>query len=479
MDIVKQSIDKYIAGGKALLQDLSAIRGEAIWDQFTNLNWRINTSLLLITFAVVGFATMWLLANVFSDSGPGSTVKTTVNNALGSSSQAINKPGAPPIPAPTEVVGLRVYPIKSCRGFEVTSTRLRKMGLTLDRNWMFITKEDKKFITIRGDASMTLIDTAIVEDKKTKGQMLEISIHGTDARVMVPAFPTKQWLESNTSLEPVEIWEKETDGYIYGDSVNKIFSDFFKKPVALVYKGPTHRMVAVNGSKELYGKETPHHFADVMSLQVASEASIKDLNRRLKEKLGPGQEELTIERFRPNIIVRGRDDEPWEEDTWKRIRITTTLHEEEAIYVLDLDAVARCARCQVPNVNPETAEKNPKEPWDEMMKFRRVVSYLICMNLFPSLSNVLGCRTWVTRRSGSPVSACFVFRRTKARSKSERNSRSWKRPTIISSIPRNLRTYRRAQTRVQTSQREAVAECSQRNTNAGAGARLAGVIFVI
>ena len=62
-----------------------------------------------------------------------------------------------------------------------------------------------------------------------------------------------------------------------------------------------------------------------------------------------------------------------EEDTWKRIRITTTIDEEEAIYKLDLDIVARCARCQVPNVNPNTAEKSAQnEPWDETMKFRRV-----------------------------------------------------------------------------------------------------------
>lgn len=129
--------------------------------------------------------------------------------------------------------------------------------------------------------------------------------------------------------------------------------------------------MATNGSVELYGKKQNHHFADVMSLQVASEASIKDLNRRLKSK-NAVDNELTIERFRPNIIVRGRDDKPWEEDTWKRIRISTAIPEEEALYKIDLDVVARCARCQVPNVDPNTAEKHAKQPWEELMKFRRV-----------------------------------------------------------------------------------------------------------
>lgn len=39
---------------------------------------------------------------------------------------------------------------------------------------------------------------------------------------------------------------------------------------------------------------------------------------------------------------------------------------------LDIDVQARCARCQVPNVNPETAEKHAKEPWDTLVSYRRV-----------------------------------------------------------------------------------------------------------
>jgi uncharacterized protein len=369
--MVQNGVNKYLEGGREVMDDIKyfMLHPETIIDNIKNipnLDWRANTSLILLTMAATSFIFMWALANF---------TKIGQAQELIKEKAAVAKPGAPPIPPPTEVVSLRVYPIKSCRGVEVASTRLKKSGLSLDRNWMFITLSDRNFMTIRGDASMTLIDTALVEDEETKEQMLEVSIHGTDARVLVPAFPTKEWLEQNTKLGTVEIWEQETDAWEYGDDVNKIFCDFFKKPVALVYKGPTHRMVAVNGAKEMYGKETPHHFADVISLQVASEASIQDLNRRLTAKSG-SPSSLTVERFRPNIIVKGREDHPWEEDTWKRVRITTTIHNEEAIYKLDLDAVARCARCQVPNVNPDTAEKHPKEPWDELMKFRR--EWLFC-----------------------------------------------------------------------------------------------------
>jgi uncharacterized protein YcbX len=39
---------------------------------------------------------------------------------------------------------------------------------------------------------------------------------------------------------------------------------------------------------------------------------------------------------------------------------------------LTFDIVARCGRCQVPNVDPVTAEKHKTQPWDTMMKYRRV-----------------------------------------------------------------------------------------------------------
>lgn len=323
----------------------------------------------LLAACVVGLITV-----VLYGSSIGSDVtKRTDNFGIATSSEEKSDSSRPPIPPPTEITSLRIYPIKSCRGIEVDSTRLKKAGLTLDRNWMFIDMSTKKFLTIRSDPRMTLIDTSISEGEgEHKGQqMLDISIHNTEGRVSIPAFPSQSWLSTNTILETVNIWDKDTDGYLYGDEINSIFCKFFDKDVSLVYKGPTYRMVAINGTKELYGKDTPHHFADVMSLQIASEASIKDLNKRLGHQ-PHSPDALTIERFRPNIIIRGRDDHPWEEDTWKRVRISTSIPSEEALYRLDLDVVARCARCQVPNVNPDTAEKHAKQPWDTLMNFRRV-----------------------------------------------------------------------------------------------------------
>ncbi|TIA55629.1 MOSC-domain-containing protein [Aureobasidium pullulans] len=267
----------------------------------------------------------------------------------------------------TEVVSLRIYPIKSCRGIEVNDIKLHKTGLDLDRHWMFVDAKSRQFLTIRSDPSMTLIDTGLSGDGKGRWTELHVSIHDTDKHVKIPCYPTAEWLDENTKLTKVEIWGEDTDAWEYNDDINSIFSEYFKKPVALVYKGPTPRMARGNGSPDLYGKEQEHHFADVMSLQVASEASLADLNSRLE---GAGHDQLTIERFRPNIIVKGT--KAWDEDSWKKVCIRTTDHAREAIWKTHLDILCHCARCQVPNVNPDTAEKHAHEPWDTLMKFRRI-----------------------------------------------------------------------------------------------------------
>ncbi|GAM85783.1 hypothetical protein ANO11243_037910 [Dothideomycetidae sp. 11243] len=269
------------------------------------------------------------------------------------------------LPPESEVVKLRIYPIKSCRGIEVEEAKLKSTGLDLDRHWMFVDAADNKFLTIRSDSNMTLIDTAL----DVQQDQLTVSVKGTDDRVTISAHPTKEWLKDNTKLEQVEIWGAKTDGWSYPETINSTFSRHFGKPVKLIYKGPTSRPASGSGSEEMYGKDVPHMFADMMSVQIASESSLADLNRRLKERKYDG-EQLTIERFRPNIVIKGN--EPWEEDRWKRVQITTVDHENEFLWRVSLDVVCRCARCQVPNVNPVTADKHPHEPWDTMMKFRRV-----------------------------------------------------------------------------------------------------------
>lgn len=268
--------------------------------------------------------------------------------------------GLPPPPPPAdEIVSLRIYPIKSCRGIEVKSAKLLRTGLDLDRNWMFISLPKREFITIRTNSKMTLIDTAIDWAKDE----LTISIKGHDHKIGIPAHPTREWLEEHTQLQKASIWSQETDGWEYSTDLTQPFSEFFEMDVRLVYKGPTPRVLRGSGDPSILGRTEATKFADMMPVLVTSMTSITELNSRLRKV---GEEEITIERFRPNIVVRGH--EPWNEDSWKTLRI----NDGGKGGAMALDVVCRCLRCQVPNVNPDTADKHPRQPWNELMKYRRI-----------------------------------------------------------------------------------------------------------
>lgn len=274
----------------------------------------------------------------------------------------------------SEIVSLRVYPIKSCRGFEIPKTTLHMTGLDLDRRWMLVDATTNVFITIRQIPQMTLITTSLSAD----GEMLVIEFKESKAmgvrgggEIRIPLRPTPSWLEQNTTLSQVNIWNTLTDGHIYGPDVNGPFSRFLGKDVCLVYKGPTPRVCRGNGDPRILGRTPSVNFPDVLPVQIASLTSIAELNSRLTAQ---GEQPISIEQFRPNIIVKGN--KPWTEDSWKVVRISSLKAGEQQTVAgsrpLDLDVVARCARCQVPNVNPDTAVKHPKQPWDTLVGYRRV-----------------------------------------------------------------------------------------------------------
>ena len=231
----------------------------------------------------------------------------------------------------SEIVELRIYPIKSCRGFKVESTLVTRQGLDLDRRWMFVDENKHEFLTIRQKSQMTLINT------KLDGDDLVISIAGTGESVRIPARPSQQWLDNNTKLTSVRIWGSDTDAYEYPEEINDTFTKFFEEKVSLVYKGPTPRICGGNGAKQFLGRVETVNFPDVLPVQISSCASIDELNNRLKAK---GHAEIPIERFRPNIVIRGNG--AWTEDSWKTVKINGSTI---------IDVVARCARCQVPNVD--------------------------------------------------------------------------------------------------------------------------------
>lgn len=235
---------------------------------------------------------------------------------------------------------------------------------------MWVTYPNYEFLTIRQNARMTLIRPSYDESSDTL-TVTAPAPNSIDEKLefSIPAHPSNEWLEANTEVHDTKIWTTVTPARVYSTKLTSQFNDFFGKEVRLVYKPPFSdepRPLVSNGAPDILGRVASTCFPDLMPVLVGTESSIAELNSRLQAAEG-----VTIDarRFRPNILVKGDPDTPWDEDRWKTIRITSASGGQGP---LNLDVTQRCARCHVPNVDPETAEEHKRQPWDTLMKYRRV-----------------------------------------------------------------------------------------------------------
>jgi hypothetical protein len=89
---------------------------------------------------------------------------------------------------------------------------------------------------------------------------------------------------------------------------------------------------------------------------IASEESLADLNQRIQAS---GGNPIYMDRFRPNIILRGGA--AYEEDTWGTIQIGE----------VGIEVVKPCIRCPIPQVDQTSGIKG-KEPIKTLLSYRKV-----------------------------------------------------------------------------------------------------------
>ena len=233
------------------------------------------------------------------------------------------------------VSNLIYYPIKACRGFEVESSCVERMGLEHDRRMMVVTPEGE-FLTQREYPRL-----ALVTPKLWNGT-LELSAPNYDSIQLGIQTLGTPWL--------VNVWKsKGVHGIDQGEEAADWFSDWLGTSVRLVHMADGYKRVI----NEPYAVSLDDHtgFADGYPILLTSEEGLKDLNFHLDSP-------VPMNRFRPNIVVRGG--EPFVEDTWNRIRIGS----------VELAVVKPCARCEVTTIDKETLERS-KEPLKTLGKYRK------------------------------------------------------------------------------------------------------------
>jgi len=151
------------------------------------------------------------------------------------------------------------------------------------------------------------------------------------------------------------------------DAPTRILSRYFGRDVLLVFKGPRPR--PCQPTSEFPDLQATAVYQDGYPLLVASEESLLAIQERVKGEVGVQgvedrwkNDELVMERFRPNIVLRGAGI-PWAEDNWESIRIGNRN-------MSSISLVSKCTRCLLPIIDPETGARDKAVPFKVIMRFR-------------------------------------------------------------------------------------------------------------
>lgn len=223
---------------------------------------------------------------------------------------------------------LWLYPIKGARGTSVASAEVGDRGLVGDRRYMVVDPEGGQ-ITQREVAKLALVVPALEPDGLS---------------IDAPGMPTLR-VGREGERRTVTVWSSSVEAFDVG--AGAWFSEVLGRSCGLVYMPDTARR-PVNPKYDDSGAIVS--FADGFPFLLANEASLADLNGRLDAP-------LPMNRFRPNLVVRGA--EAWAEDHWDRVQIGA----------IQFSVPKPCDRCVVTTIDQSTAIAG-KEPLRTMATFR-------------------------------------------------------------------------------------------------------------
>ena len=249
-------------------------------------------------------------------------------------------------PSPTDVQAtieaLWVYPVKSCAGVSLPQAELTPTGLAYDRSWMVVDARGE-FVSQRELPRM-----ALIQPEFRLGQLV-LRAPGMLALHLA--------LDAAESPLRVRVWDDAVDAYDMGDAAAQWFSDFLgpQAPADL------QRLRLARFDPEVRrpsdpawtgGREAFTQFADGFGLLVSSQASLDGLNARLS---AAGQAAVDQRRFRPNLVLGGL--QAHDEDRLGPLHIDTGTAQAPGRAVIE--PVKPCARCPIPNIDPDTAVPHP------------------------------------------------------------------------------------------------------------------------
>ena len=236
-----------------------------------------------------------------------------------------------------ELSGIYIYPVKSLRGIGLERARTVDGRLAGDREWLLVDRHGR-FMHQRDYPQMTRVGTAVTADG------ISVSMDG------LPPLDVRRRASSSidtASVVHVRLWRRRAAVVAVGEDADAWFTRALGVPCRLMAFVPDVPAL------DLPSYETNSSLQDATPFHLTSESSLADLNTRMAAP-------IPMNRFRPNLVVRGSD--PYAEDHWKRLTVGDTV----------LEWIKPCTRCVATTTDQHTGARPTQEPLRTLAQYRRL-----------------------------------------------------------------------------------------------------------
>ncbi|KAI1850089.1 hypothetical protein JX266_004468 [Neoarthrinium moseri] len=316
------------------------------------------------------------------------------------------RPGQPP-----RVQALMVYPVKSCRGVEVSRARVLPQGLEFDRlftfaqlrsafpvpvdasgaesdahAWSFITQRQfARLATVAVELwlpdemklrkqSMKTNEAFLIlrfpwQERGLRGLLATIGAKLTrglravaEKEVLLPVdFPDADQIKARGySYEDVTIWKETVSALNMSKEIPEELRLYLgvsnKLGLFRIDPQKLREVYHCAPRKEDIGWQPVCGFQDGYPLHIQNLCSVQTFDAQVPKD--DELRQLSVLRFRPNIILSGGP--AYDEDEWKQIRLrpgTSGLYNDAL-----LNVSCHTVRCRLPNVDPDTGDRHPTQP---------------------------------------------------------------------------------------------------------------------
>ncbi|KAI1638129.1 MOSC domain-containing protein [Biscogniauxia mediterranea] len=322
---------------------------------------------------------------------------------------------------PPTVHSLVIYPVKSCRGIEVTRSKVLPAGLEFDRLFTLAqlkspfpvavdaSDDDKgrhcwQFVTQRQFARLATVqvDLWLPDEMKLRKQSMRtreaflimrfpwrepgwrgaLSVllaklgQGLAAQpekeILLPVdFPSEAEIaEKGYTYDDVTIWKDTVRALNMGKELPEELGRYLgvSNKLSLFRIDPTalREVYRCAPRKETAGYQPVTGFQDAYPLHLINLNSMQQFSANVPKD--EDIEELDVLRFRANMIISGAP--AYDEESWKRIRLrpgSSRLYNDAEFHVS-----CRTVRCKMPNVDPVSGFRHASEP-DKSLRTHRAV----------------------------------------------------------------------------------------------------------